>query len=89
MKIRKRLSPQVYMRHIELISKLRHCHLVSALGHCLEYKADDSGVSRIFIVFEFVPNGTLRGCISGKLMFSQCFYTVIDIRKLLCSLYAF
>jgi hypothetical protein len=64
--MRKRHSPQTYMHHIELISKLRHCHLVSALGHCFECNQDDSSVSRIFLIFEFVPNGTLRGCISGK-----------------------
>lgn len=65
LKMRKRHSPQTYMHHIELISKLRHCHLVSALGHCFECNQDDSSVSRIFLIFEFVPNGTLRGCISG------------------------
>ncbi|KAM1175847.1 hypothetical protein ACFX13_028872 [Malus domestica] len=64
LKMRKRQAPQVYTHHLELISKLRHSHLVSALGHCLEYHSDDSGISRIFLVFEFVPNGTLRGCIS-------------------------
>ncbi|XP_015869182.3 probable inactive leucine-rich repeat receptor-like protein kinase At3g03770 [Ziziphus jujuba] len=85
LKIRKRHSPQVYMHHIELISKLRHRHLVSALGHCLEYQADDSGISRIYIVFEFVPNGTLRGCISGppgqKLTWTQRISAAIGVAK--------
>ncbi|KAK7290667.1 hypothetical protein RIF29_05247 [Crotalaria pallida] len=63
-KMKKSYSTQNYMHHIELISKLRHCHLVSSLGHCFECSLDDSSVSRIFIVFEFIPNGTLRSWIS-------------------------
>lgn len=54
------------MHHIELTSKLRHRHLVSTLGHCFECYLDDSSVSRIFLVFEYVPNGTLRSWISGN-----------------------
>ncbi|KZT75901.1 hypothetical protein F511_47074 [Dorcoceras hygrometricum] len=42
------------------------CHLVSALGHCFEYYLDDSTVSRVILVFEHVPNGTLRSWISGN-----------------------
>ncbi|XP_062003514.1 probable inactive leucine-rich repeat receptor-like protein kinase At3g03770 isoform X1 [Rosa rugosa] len=57
-------STQNFMHHIELILKLRHRHLVSALGHCFECYLDDSSVSRIFLVFEYVPNGTLRSWIS-------------------------
>lgn len=54
------------MPAIELISKLRHHHLVSAIGHCFEYSFDDSTVSSVFLVFTYVPNGTLRSWISGK-----------------------
>ncbi|TMW95486.1 hypothetical protein EJD97_008762 [Solanum chilense] len=57
---------QNFMHHIELISKLRHQHLVSALGHCFQFYSDDSSVSRIFLVFEYVPNGTLRRWTSDK-----------------------
>ncbi|XP_055817959.1 probable inactive leucine-rich repeat receptor-like protein kinase At3g03770 [Solanum dulcamara] len=59
-------TSQTFMHHIELISKLRHQHLVSALGHCFQFYLDDSSVSRIFLVFEYVPNGTLRRWISDK-----------------------
>ncbi|KAH9784611.1 putative inactive leucine-rich repeat receptor-like protein kinase [Citrus sinensis] len=37
---------------------------ISALGHCFECYFDDSSVSRIFLIFEYVPNGTLRSWIS-------------------------
>lgn len=66
LKMKKSHSTRNFMHHIELISKLRHCHLVSALGHCFECYFDDSSVSRIFLIFEYVPNGTLRSWISGN-----------------------
>ncbi|KAH0721166.1 hypothetical protein KY290_006083 [Solanum tuberosum] len=59
-------SSQNFMYHIELMSKLRHNHLVSTLGHCFKCYLDDSIVSRIFLVFEYVSNGTLRSWISDK-----------------------
>ncbi|KAK7842258.1 putative inactive leucine-rich repeat receptor-like protein kinase [Quercus suber] len=64
LKMKKSHSTQNFMHYIELILKLRHRHLVSALGHCFECYLDDSSVSRIFFVFEYVPNGTLRSWIS-------------------------
>ncbi|XP_068635502.1 probable inactive leucine-rich repeat receptor-like protein kinase At3g03770 [Aristolochia californica] len=65
LKLKQKHTTQNFVHHIELISKLRHQHLVSALGHCFECYLDDSSVSRIFIAFEYVPNGTLRSNISG------------------------
>ncbi|GMH11231.1 hypothetical protein Nepgr_013072 [Nepenthes gracilis] len=66
LKMKKRRGAHTYTHHIELLSKLRHNHLVSALGHSFEYNLDDSTVNRIYLVFEFLPNGTLRDWISGK-----------------------
>ncbi|KAJ9131869.1 hypothetical protein P3X46_034775 [Hevea brasiliensis] len=66
LKMKRSYSTQNFMHHIELISKLRHRNLVSALGHCFECYLDDSSVSRIFLVFEYVPNGTLRSWISER-----------------------
>ncbi|CAA0821446.1 Probable inactive leucine-rich repeat receptor-like protein kinase [Striga hermonthica] len=62
--LKRNQNTQYFMPHVEMISKLRHHHLVSALGHCFEYYLDDSSVSRVFLVFEYVPNGTLRSWIS-------------------------
>lgn len=66
LKMKRRHSTQDFLHHIELISKLRHQNLVSALGHCFECYLDDSSVSRMFLVFEYVPNGTLRSWISDR-----------------------
>ena len=65
LKMKKSCSTQNLMHHIELIAKLRHRNLVSVLGHCFECYLDDSTVSRMFFVFEYVPNGELRSWISG------------------------
>lgn len=76
-------TTQNFMHHIELISKLRYCHLVSALGHCFECYLDDSSVSRIFLVFEYVPNGTLRSWISGNYLRSINTSTVLVVMWLI------
>ncbi|XVF56818.1 hypothetical protein PTKIN_Ptkin06aG0150900 [Pterospermum kingtungense] len=85
LKMKKRHSTQSFMHHVELISKLRYRHLVSALGHCFECYLDDSSVSRIFLIFEYVPNGTLRRWISGharrSLIWAQRISAAIGIAK--------
>lgn len=86
LKIKKRYSTQNFMQNIELISKLRHRHLVCALGHCFEFYLDDSTVSRIFLVFEYVPNGTLRSWISEghsrrRLTWTQRIAAAIGVAK--------
>ncbi|XP_061343342.1 probable inactive leucine-rich repeat receptor-like protein kinase At3g03770 [Gastrolobium bilobum] len=85
-KMKRRYSTQNFMHHIELISKLRHRHLVSALGHCFECSLDDSSVSRIFLVFEYVSNGTLRSWISDgharkSLSWTQRIGAAIEVAK--------
>ncbi|GFP93959.1 probable inactive leucine-rich repeat receptor-like protein kinase at3g03770 [Phtheirospermum japonicum] len=87
LKVKKRRSIHTYTHHLELFSKLRHCHLVSAIGHCFECYQDDSTVTGIFLVFEFVPNGTLRSFIipdrqSGqKLTWTQRITAAIGVAR--------
>ncbi|KAJ3671494.1 hypothetical protein LUZ60_007573 [Juncus effusus] len=46
---------------LDLIAKLRHPNLVCLLGHCIDATNEEiSDVNRVFLVYEFVPNGTLR-----------------------------
>ncbi|MCD9643054.1 hypothetical protein HAX54_030160 [Datura stramonium] len=85
-KMRKRHSVQSYTHQLGRISKIRYCHLVSTIGHCFECNQDDSSVSRICLVFEFVPNGTLRGVISEansaqKFTWTQRMSAAIGIAK--------
>ncbi|XP_045789539.1 probable inactive leucine-rich repeat receptor-like protein kinase At3g03770 [Trifolium pratense] len=65
-KLTKSCRTRDFMQHIEFISKFRHHHLVSVLGHCFEHYLDDSNVRRIFIVFEYVPNGSLKTWITDR-----------------------
>ncbi|GJN10195.1 hypothetical protein PR202_ga28269 [Eleusine coracana subsp. coracana] len=64
LRVKRSQTSQSFNRHIEMISKLRHRHLVSALGHCFEYNLDDSTVTQLYLVFEYVQNGNLRSRIS-------------------------
>ncbi|XP_039060173.1 probable inactive leucine-rich repeat receptor-like protein kinase At3g03770 [Hibiscus syriacus] len=64
LKMRRKHSPPTLIQHIEMISKLRHKHLVSCIGHCFECCPDDSSVGIIYMVFEYLSNGTLRSSIS-------------------------
>ncbi|KAL4366891.1 hypothetical protein GQ457_05G032790 [Hibiscus cannabinus] len=64
LKMRRKHSPTTLTQHIEMISKLRHKHLVSCIGHCFECCPDDSSVGIIYLVFEYLSNGTLRSSIS-------------------------
>jgi len=66
LRVKRSQTSQSFNRHIEMISKLRHRHLVSALGHCFEYNLDDSTVTQLYLVFEYVQNGNLRSRISRE-----------------------
>ncbi|KAL8125547.1 hypothetical protein AgCh_012998 [Apium graveolens] len=84
--INKRPKNHSSINHVETISKLRHQHLVSALGHCFDYCLDDSSLSRIFLVFEYVQNGRLRDWISERmdkktLTWSQRIAAAVGIAK--------
>ncbi|KAF8659325.1 hypothetical protein HU200_058526 [Digitaria exilis] len=86
LKIKRTQTTQSFNRHIETISRLRHQNLVSALGHCFEYDLDDSTVTQLYIVFEYVQNGNLRSRISQgtegcKLTWSQRISAAIGIAK--------
>ncbi|XP_058093933.1 probable inactive leucine-rich repeat receptor-like protein kinase At3g03770 [Magnolia sinica] len=49
---------------LDLLSKLRHPHLVCLLGHCIDGAHNDSSVNRVFLIYEYVPNGNLHSHLS-------------------------
>lgn len=61
LKLKQKNSPQSLLQYIDVVSKLRHRHLVSILGHCITTSEGNANTPAIvFLVFEFVSNGTLR-----------------------------
>ncbi|KAL8161530.1 hypothetical protein V2J09_013019 [Rumex salicifolius] len=60
-KMKHKHSAKSMKQHMELISQLRHQNLVSIIGHCIATSQDRNNKgSTIFVVFENVPNGSLR-----------------------------
>nr|GMD27225.1 receptor-like serine/threonine-protein kinase NCRK isoform X1 [Ipomoea batatas] len=51
-----------FLSEIELISRLHHCHVVPLLGYCSERHGKRS---LRLLVFEYMPNGSLRDCLDG------------------------
>ncbi|KAL8153139.1 hypothetical protein V2J09_010899 [Rumex salicifolius] len=58
-------SSQKLKSRLDQLSKLRHPHLVALLGHCLDgYGRDQCNTSRIFLVYEYVSNGSFHSHLS-------------------------
>ncbi|XP_015698879.1 probable inactive leucine-rich repeat receptor-like protein kinase At3g03770 isoform X2 [Oryza brachyantha] len=51
---------------LDLLAKLRHPNLVCLLGHCIDGEVDEWSVRRVFLVYEYVPSGTLSSYLSGS-----------------------
>ncbi|XP_051121042.1 probable inactive leucine-rich repeat receptor-like protein kinase At3g03770 isoform X2 [Andrographis paniculata] len=72
---------------LDLLSKLRHPHLVGLLGHCIESVIQcDSATRRLFLVYEFIPNGDFHSRLSETspekvLKWSERLAILIDIAK--------
>ncbi|KAL4581531.1 hypothetical protein LXL04_006053 [Taraxacum kok-saghyz] len=61
----KRYSIRNLKVRLDMLSKLRHPHLVSFLGYCIhDGGVEDSNSSRIFLVYEYIPNGNFRAFLS-------------------------
>ncbi|KAI3993708.1 hypothetical protein MKX01_002721 [Papaver californicum] len=63
-----------FFTEIELLSRLHHRNLVSLLGYCNEDEEQ-------MLIYEFMPNGTLRDCLSGN--------SFVIFYQLILSLYFF
>lgn len=67
-KLKQKSSTQNLAQQMEVLSKLRHMHLVSVLGHCILPNQDHHPYagSTIFIVQEYISNGSLRDYLTGN-----------------------
>ncbi|KAF3958267.1 hypothetical protein CMV_016809 [Castanea mollissima] len=57
-------ADSLFLTEIELLSRLHHCHVVPLLGYCSEFLGKDA---ERLLVFEYMPNGTLRESLDGYL----------------------
>lgn len=63
----KKFSIRNIKLRLDLLSKLQHQHLVCLLGHCLDGgRLGDYSPNKVYLVCEYVPNGTFRDHLSGK-----------------------
>lgn len=56
-----------FKTEIELLSRVHHKNLVGLAGFCFEHGEQ-------MLVYEFIPNGTLRESLSGELYFRSNMY---------------
>lgn len=64
-----------FKTEIELLSRVHHKNLVGLVGFCFEQGEQ-------MLVYEFMPNGTLRESLSGKLFCYNSFDILIgEIQK--------
>jgi serine/threonine protein kinase len=63
-----------FKTEIELLSRVHHKNLVSLVGFCF-----DQGEQ--MLVYEFVPNGTLKDSLSGIPTFLHLLYSILSKKK--------
>ena len=61
-----------FKTEIELLSRVHHKNLVGLVGFCFEQGEQ-------MLVYEYMPNGTLRESLSGKLIASQNFIVLLKM----------
>jgi len=62
----KKFSIQNLKVRLDLLPKLHHPHLVGLLGHCIDGSGkDDSSGNKVFLIYEYVPNGNYHTHLSG------------------------
>ncbi|BAT79342.1 inactive leucine-rich repeat receptor-like protein [Vigna angularis] len=84
--VSKKYSVRNFKLRLDLLAKLRHPHLVSLLGHCIDGVVGENNETNVFLIYEYVPNGTfqtyLSGHSSGKVFnWSERLSVLINIAK--------
>jgi len=64
--VSKKYSIRNFKLRLDLLAKLRHPHLVSLLGHCIDGVVGENNETNVFLIYEYVPNGTFQTYLSGK-----------------------
>ncbi|KAG4392678.1 hypothetical protein GLYMA_04G194450v4 [Glycine max] len=61
----KKYSIRNFKLRLDLLAKLRHPHLVSLLGHCMDGAVGENNEANVFLIYEYVSNGTFQTYLSG------------------------
>ncbi|KAG5046150.1 hypothetical protein JHK86_015556 [Glycine max] len=61
----KKYSIRNFKLRLDLLAKLRHPHLVSLLGHCIDGVVGENNEANVFLIYEYVSNGTFQTYLSG------------------------
>ncbi|KAL2347016.1 hypothetical protein Fmac_001016 [Flemingia macrophylla] len=82
----KKYSIRNFKLRLDLLAKLRHPYLVSFLGHCIDGVVGEHNETNVFLIYEYVSNGTFRTYISGEtpgkvFNWSERLSVLIDIAK--------
>lgn len=76
----KKYSIRNFKLRLDLLAKLRHPHLVSLLGHCMDGAVGENNEANVFLIYEYVSNGTFQTYLSGKsILFLSLYYLVTKI----------
>ena len=59
----KKYSIRNFKLRMDLLAKLRHPHLLALLGYCIDSVV---GEDNVFLVYEYVPNGSFQTYLSGE-----------------------
>ncbi|XP_028765044.1 probable inactive leucine-rich repeat receptor-like protein kinase At3g03770 [Neltuma alba] len=61
----KKYSFRNFKLRLDLLARLRHPHLVSLLGHCIDGVVAENNGTNVFLIYEYVHNGSFRSYLSG------------------------
>ncbi|KAI9108942.1 hypothetical protein K1719_020247 [Acacia pycnantha] len=61
----KKYSFRNFKLRLDLLARLRHPHLVSLLGHCIDGVVAENNGTNIFLIYEYVHNGSFQSYLSG------------------------
>ncbi|XP_022954887.1 probable inactive leucine-rich repeat receptor-like protein kinase At3g03770 [Cucurbita moschata] len=80
--ISKKFSIRNLKLRLDMLGKLRHPNLVCLLGHCIDGDGQDFNDIKVFLVSEYVPNGSFRTHLSEKVLnWSERLAILISVAK--------
>ncbi|XP_022923622.1 probable inactive leucine-rich repeat receptor-like protein kinase At3g03770 [Cucurbita moschata] len=80
--ISKKFSIRNLKLRLDMLGKLRHSNLVCLLGHCIDGDGQDFSDIKVFLVSEYVSNGSFRTHLSEKVLnWSERLAILISIAK--------